>query len=41
VIVHAVSPEAEAFYLRHGFARLPVEAPMLALDLVEVGKSSK
>ena len=34
VVVHAISPVAEAFYLHHGFARLPVEAPVLALDLV-------
>jgi hypothetical protein len=31
VIVHAISPSAEAFYLHHGFTRLPVEAPALAL----------
>ena len=37
VIVHAISPAAEAFYLRNGFTRLPVETPTLALDLVEVG----
>ncbi len=36
VIVHAISPAAEAFYLRHGFARLPVETPTLALDLVKL-----
>ena len=35
VIVHAISPDAETFYLRHGFARLPVEAPTFALDLVK------
>ena len=35
VIVHAISPAAEAFYLRHGFTRLPVDAPTLALDLVK------
>jgi len=34
-LVHALSPEAEAFYLRHGFTRLPVETPTLALDLVK------
>lgn len=34
-LVHALSPEAEAFYLRHGFMRLPVETPTLALDLVK------
>jgi len=38
VIVHAISPAAEAFYLHHGFTRLPVEAPTLALDLVKLRK---
>jgi GNAT superfamily N-acetyltransferase len=38
VIVHAISPAAEAFYLRHGFTRLPVDTPTLALDLVKLGK---
>ncbi len=36
VIVHAISPAAEAFYLRHGFTRLPVETPTFALDLVKL-----
>ena len=40
VIVHAISPAAEAFYLRHGFTRLPVESPTLALDLVKLQKLS-
>lgn len=35
IIVHAISPSAEAFYLHHGFTRLPVETPTLALDLVK------
>ncbi len=35
VMVHAISPAAEAFYLHHGFTRLPVETPILALDLVK------
>ncbi len=38
VIVHAITPAAEAFYLRHGFTRLPVESPTLALDLVKLQK---
>ena len=38
VIVHAISPATEAFYLRHGFTRLPVDAPTLALDLVKFQK---
>ena len=33
IVVHAISDEAEAFYLRHGFVRLPVDTPTLALDL--------
>jgi predicted GNAT family N-acyltransferase len=33
VLVHALSPAAETFYLRHGFVKLPVETPTLALDL--------
>ena len=41
VIVHAISLAAEAFYLRHGFTRLPVEAPTLALDLVKLEKITK
>lgn len=38
LIVHAISPGAEAFYRHHGFTRLPVEAPTLALDLVKFQK---
>jgi GNAT superfamily N-acetyltransferase len=38
VIVHAISPAAAAFYLHHGFVRLPVESPTLALDLVKFQK---
>ncbi len=34
-LVHALSPEAEAFYLRHGFTRLPVQSTTPALDLVK------
>ncbi len=36
LIVHAISPAAEAFYLHHGFTRLPVDTPTFALDLVKV-----
>jgi predicted N-acetyltransferase YhbS len=39
VIVHAISSDAEAFYLYHGFTRLPVEAPSFALDLVKFDKT--
>ncbi|WP_159728535.1 GNAT family N-acetyltransferase [Methylosinus sp. Ce-a6] len=35
LVVHAISPAAEGFYRHHGFARLPVETPTLALDLVK------
>jgi GNAT superfamily N-acetyltransferase len=35
LVVHAISPVAEAFYSRYGFARLPVETPTYALDLVK------
>jgi len=38
IIVHAISPAAEAFYRHHGFTRLPVESPTLALDLVKLQK---
>ena len=36
LIVHAISPAAEAFYLHHGFARLPLPTPTLALDLIKL-----
>ncbi len=38
VIVHAISARAEAFYLHHGFTKLPGDTatPALALDLVKV-----
>ena len=36
IIVHAISPVAEAFYLHHGFTRLPVDTPTLALDLLKL-----
>ena len=35
VVVHAISSGAEAFYLHHGFKRLPVEAPIFVLDHVK------
>ena len=35
IIVHAISPAAENFYLHHGFTRLPTDTPTLALDLVK------
>ncbi len=38
VIVHAISPAAEEFYLHHGFTRLPVETPTFALDLLKIQK---
>ena len=36
IVVHAISPASEAFYLYHGFTRLPVETPTLALDLIKL-----
>ncbi len=41
VIVHAISPAAEALYLHHGFTRLPVETPTFALDLVKFRRFGK
>lgn len=41
VVVHAISPAAEAFYLHHGFARLPVATATLALDLVKLQRLAK
>ncbi len=38
LIVHAISPTAESFYVRHGFVRLQVETPTLALDFVKLRK---
>ena len=38
IIVHAISPAAEAFYRHYGFTRLPVESPTLALDLTKLAK---
>ncbi len=38
IIVHAISPASEAFYLHHGFTRLPVQTPTLALDLIKLQK---
>lgn len=38
VIVHALSAAAEAYYLYHGFTRLPVGTPTLALDLTKLQK---
>jgi GNAT superfamily N-acetyltransferase len=35
LVVHAISLAAEAFYRHHGFTRLPVETPTLALDLLK------
>ncbi|MDE2342543.1 MAG: GNAT family N-acetyltransferase [Betaproteobacteria bacterium] len=39
VIVHAISPAAESFYLHHVFTRLPVDGPTLAIDLVKFQKA--
>jgi GNAT superfamily N-acetyltransferase len=41
LLVHAISPAAEAFYAHFGFIRLPVETPTLALDLVKLARASE
>lgn len=38
IIVHAISPAAEAFYRHHGFTRMSTETPTYALDLVKLRK---
>ena len=38
MIVHALSPAAEDFYVHRGFTRLTVETPAIALDLVKLQK---
>ena len=38
LIVHAISRAAEAFYVKHGFTKLPVETPTYALDLVKFNR---
>ena len=35
IVVHAISPASEAFYLHYGFTRLPTDTPTLALDLMK------
>jgi GNAT superfamily N-acetyltransferase len=39
VIVHAISPAAETFYVANGFSRLPTEPPTYALDLVKLSRA--
>lgn len=39
VIVHALTPAADAFYQRLGFVRLPGDAHALALDLVKYARA--
>lgn len=41
VLVHAISPAAEAFCLHHGFTRLPVNTPTFALDLLKIKNMSR
>jgi GNAT superfamily N-acetyltransferase len=36
MVVHAISPAAEAFYLHHGFVRIREDVPTMALDLVKL-----
>lgn len=40
ILVHAISPAAEAFYRHYGFVRLPVDTPTYALDLVKLAAAS-
>ena len=41
LVVHAISPAAEAYYRHFGFTRLPVETPTLALDLVKLARAAE
>ena len=41
LIVHAISAQAEAFYLHHGFIRLPIETPTYAIDLIKFASLSE
>ena len=41
MVVHAISSEAEAFYLHHGFIRLPIETPTYAIDLIKFASLSE
>ncbi|MEQ1789328.1 MAG: GNAT family N-acetyltransferase [Rickettsiales bacterium] len=38
LIVHAISQNAEQFYLHHGFIKQPIDTPMLAFDLTRTSK---
>jgi GNAT superfamily N-acetyltransferase len=40
LVVHAISPDDEAFYTRNGFTRLPIETPTYALDLVKLERTA-
>ena len=41
LIVHTISAQAEAFYLHHGFIRLPIETPTYAIDLIKFARLSE
>lgn len=41
LVVHVISSEAEAFYLHHGFIRLPIETPTYAIDLIKFASLSE
>ena len=41
LIVHAISAQAETFYLHHGFIRLPIETPTYAIDLIKFARLSE
>lgn len=37
LVAHVISPEAEAFYIHHGFIRPPIETPAYAIVLIKFG----
>jgi hypothetical protein len=39
MLVHAISPEAKAFYERHGFAASPVDPTMLMVTLARAERA--
>jgi GNAT superfamily N-acetyltransferase len=36
ILVHAISPDAQRFYERHGFARSPIDPMILMINLADV-----
>ena len=39
MLVHAISPEARAFYVRHGFKESPIEPMTLMMTLAEAKRA--